>query len=469
MPALARGGDQPIEVLERAELRVDRGVAALASSRSPTGCPGSPGARRPARCCVPCDGCGRSGGSAAGRQRRSRARRGRQAVCATPAQPAEGAREELIPGAEASAQAVDVDSAVGAMQRRARAVGVALAAPSQRRRRVRARVARRSRDLRIGERRRSRLDQLARSAPAGARAAAGDQQRRALEQLGGEVLPPGGDLALRAHRARWPRRRSRPRPPSPSAPARSTVKEPAQRSPPRSASTRCHRRLAPLALARAAVAHDGAQQVVAVAKDRRADLDAVADAGLDGVAPAVEQRLRILDVDAAAGGLALDLRRHMLVVSRYRGARAQSCRPRSSSPAARAGSVAAREHPALERRPAAPHLAARRAPGAEAFAFVDWLAAAGQSWWQMLPLGPPDRHGSPYKSRSAFAASRGAARRSATRRSRAPRRPRSASATPSGSATGSASPAGAGRCATRSASSASGRRCAATPRRAACA
>ena len=41
--------------------------------------------------------------------------------------------------------------------------------------------------------------------------------------------------------------------------------------------------------------------------------------------------------------------------------------------------------------------------GASAYAFVDWLAAAGQSVWQMLPLGPPDRHGSPYKSRSAFA------------------------------------------------------------------
>jgi 4-alpha-glucanotransferase len=43
--------------------------------------------------------------------------------------------------------------------------------------------------------------------------------------------------------------------------------------------------------------------------------------------------------------------------------------------------------------------------GAEAFKFVDWLAAAGQSWWQVLPLGPPDRYGSPYKARSAFAAS----------------------------------------------------------------
>jgi 4-alpha-glucanotransferase len=42
--------------------------------------------------------------------------------------------------------------------------------------------------------------------------------------------------------------------------------------------------------------------------------------------------------------------------------------------------------------------------GREAFRFVDWLAAAGQRWWQVLPLAPPDRYGSPYKARSAFAA-----------------------------------------------------------------
>ncbi|MBV9422584.1 MAG: 4-alpha-glucanotransferase [Solirubrobacterales bacterium] len=42
--------------------------------------------------------------------------------------------------------------------------------------------------------------------------------------------------------------------------------------------------------------------------------------------------------------------------------------------------------------------------GADAYRFVDWLADAGQSWWQVLPLGPPDRYRSPYKSRSAFAA-----------------------------------------------------------------
>ena len=42
--------------------------------------------------------------------------------------------------------------------------------------------------------------------------------------------------------------------------------------------------------------------------------------------------------------------------------------------------------------------------GREAYRFVDWLAAAGQSWWQVLPLGPPDEDGSPYMASSAFAA-----------------------------------------------------------------
>ncbi|HVC88077.1 MAG TPA: 4-alpha-glucanotransferase [Gaiellaceae bacterium] len=41
-----------------------------------------------------------------------------------------------------------------------------------------------------------------------------------------------------------------------------------------------------------------------------------------------------------------------------------------------------------------------------AYRFVDWLAAAGQSWWQVLPLGPPEGlTGSPYMSASAFAGS----------------------------------------------------------------
>jgi 4-alpha-glucanotransferase len=43
--------------------------------------------------------------------------------------------------------------------------------------------------------------------------------------------------------------------------------------------------------------------------------------------------------------------------------------------------------------------------GRDARRFVDWLALAGQSWWQVLPLGPPDDTGSPYASSSAFAGS----------------------------------------------------------------
>jgi 4-alpha-glucanotransferase len=41
--------------------------------------------------------------------------------------------------------------------------------------------------------------------------------------------------------------------------------------------------------------------------------------------------------------------------------------------------------------------------GADAYKFVDWLSDAGQRWWQVLPLSPPDRYRSPYKAASAFA------------------------------------------------------------------
>ena len=43
--------------------------------------------------------------------------------------------------------------------------------------------------------------------------------------------------------------------------------------------------------------------------------------------------------------------------------------------------------------------------GEAAYRFVDWLADAGQSVWQVLPLGPPGFGGSPYASSSAFAGS----------------------------------------------------------------
>src|SRR4051794_32302201 len=43
--------------------------------------------------------------------------------------------------------------------------------------------------------------------------------------------------------------------------------------------------------------------------------------------------------------------------------------------------------------------------GPAAHKFVDFLADAGQRWWQMLPVGPPGDGNSPYSAQSAFAGS----------------------------------------------------------------
>ncbi len=59
----------------------------------------------------------------------------------------------------------------------------------------------------------------------------------------------------------------------------------------------------------------------------------------------------------------------------------------------------------LQRGAAAPHLASRAGAWAarRSGSSTGW-PQPGRRWWQVLPLGPPDRYGSPYKSRSAFAA-----------------------------------------------------------------
>ena len=41
--------------------------------------------------------------------------------------------------------------------------------------------------------------------------------------------------------------------------------------------------------------------------------------------------------------------------------------------------------------------------GKAAYDFIDFLAAAGQSWWQLLPVGPAGSGDSPYNSFSSFA------------------------------------------------------------------
>ena len=67
--------------------------------------------------------------------------------------------------------------------------------------------------------------------------------------------------------------------------------------------------------------------------------------------------------------------------------------------------------PSLDRRAAGVLLHPTSLPGGHgsgdlgpaAERFVDWLQAAGQRWWQMLPVGPADSSGSPYNGDSAFA------------------------------------------------------------------
>ena len=103
----------------------------------------------------------------------------------------------------------------------------------------------------------------------------------------------------------------------------------------------------------------------------------------------------------------------------------------------------------------------------EAYRFVDWLAAAGQSWWQVLPLGPPDEFGSPYSVAVGVRGSPALLAEPDAHGSRPASSRTSSRGTRSGSATGRASPAPA-RSPTRCASSASGARCARTRASAAC-
>ena len=196
---------------------------------------------------------------------------------------------------------------------------------------------------------------------------------------------------------------------------------------------------------RAAVADDRAQDVVAVAEDVGRDRRPVADAALGRIAAAVDRGLGVLDHDPrrplAGGGAATA---SVACGLRWRG---RSRAPKVSASRRRVNTVAVNDLSARsQRRPAAPDLAARRAgSGREAYRFVDWLAAAGQTWWQVLPLGPPDRFGSPVQVALGVRGLAGAARRPARAgvARRAGRLPRAPART--GSTTGSGSPGGGAR------------------------
>ncbi len=168
-----------------------------------------------------------------------------------------------------------------------------------------------------------------------------------------------------------------------------------------------HLGLAPAAAAGAAKADHRAEQLVTVTEHVGLDPHTIADAPLRRVAAIIDRRARVLDHDA---------RRRLLGASRGRSRRTgrldsghgarhtlESIQPGRSGKPPRVNGTG----PSL-RRSSGVLLHVTSLPGGrlgpEAHRFVDWLAVAGQSWWQVLPLGPPDRYGSPYKARSAFAA-----------------------------------------------------------------
>ena len=200
------------------------------------------------------------------------------------------------------------------------------------------------------------------------------EQHDALGQLAGEVVLRRRRSCAAARRARWRRRRSRPRSSTPSGPCASTANSPSQRTPLRCASIGAHRRLDPAAARRArGSARRRAGSRGRRGRRRRSTCDRVADAR----AWRDSARRR----PWAAGYWMTDARTGCpwcwvpaLGREYPQRTRCQTSRDRS---------------PAFQRRPAAPDLAARRPPrAARRYAWVDWLAEAGQTWWQMLPLGP---------------------------------------------------------------------------------
>ena len=146
--------------------------------------------------------------------------------------------------------------------------------------------------------------------------------------------------------------------------------------------------LPPAFLTGSARTNDSAELFVAVAEDVGLDADHIADAALDRERTIVDARSGILD-DDSLGRLTRRGQRHALEGIRC----TAPAKPLFVTTLPRASGI---------------QLHITSLPGGRlgrpAYRFVDWLAAAGQSWWQVLPLGPPDRHRSPYKARSAFAA-----------------------------------------------------------------
>ena len=200
-------------------------------------------------------------------------------------QAAPRAREQLIPGAEARALAVDLERQrlVAAEPRRGapatRSTAAKSSGPSAASSCGLAGAAVLERPARPGS--------SARVVGVRARSSALREQHGALGQLAGQVVLPGRELALELVA---PGREA-----SVQAsivycqrPSASTVNAPSQRTPSRCASTGASRHSRQRLPPGAAVAHDGAQDLVAVAEDVGRHRDGVAHAALGGIAAGVD-------------------------------------------------------------------------------------------------------------------------------------------------------------------------------------
>ena len=294
MPCSRAARDERVEVLDRAEVGVDRGVPALGAADRPRAARG----RR---------------ASARGRVVAALARGLADRVDRREVEDVDAERGELRQ-ARAHARRSRPTSAGRARTRRRRARAAA------RRRARRPRCARASRALgaarrRRGERRVERraaaLGDLARSV--GERGGRRRDQRRVgaaarARAVAARIAAPsssselelglaGGELALELVAPGREAVDERLDLPLPASDARQTSKAPAKRSTPSAGSTRASGCGLPAPLAGAAVAHARAQHVVAVEEDRRGDLDGVALARLRAIAAAVDHRLGVLDLD----------------------------------------------------------------------------------------------------------------------------------------------------------------------------
>ena len=220
-------------------------------------------------------------------------------------------------------------------------------------------------------------------------------------------------------------------------PGVSTVNSPAQRTPLTWASTACSSDSSHRRPAGRLVLDDGLQLLVAVAEDVGGNGDGVAYGALDGVPAVVEDRRRLCDPDPA---------------------RSVHC---ASVRASRPWSIRQVDHMNLPRTSGVqlhPTSLPSGRLGPEAYAWVDWLASAGQTWWQMLPLGAARQARLAVQVGLGVRGLAGAAGRAGRARHRRRAASPSASARPTGSRTGSRSRART-RSTTRCASTASGRRC----------